>query len=63
MTESREERQERILGELREATREAAGVLKDLTRALAEAKGLGDKYASEVFAPELAKIEIGRAHV
>lgn len=43
--ESPEARSERILAELRDATREAAGVLKDLKAAQAEARKQVDEYA------------------
>lgn len=42
--ESPEERSERIRDELREATREAAGVLKDLQAAAKEARAQADDY-------------------
>lgn len=42
--ETPEERSERILAELREATREAAGVLKDLQAAAKEARAQADDY-------------------
>lgn len=44
--ESAEARAERITRELRAATVEAAGVLKDLTTALAGARKMADQYAA-----------------
>lgn len=43
--ESPEARAERILGELRDATREAAGVAKDLERVIKSARERVDEYA------------------
>lgn len=53
--ESPEARAERILAELREATREAAGVLKDLARAQAEAHRQVEDYAHDEVERALAK--------
>lgn len=47
MSESREDRAERIVAELRAVTSEAAGTLKDLTRAMKEAREHIDAYAMD----------------
>lgn len=51
--ESREDRAERLTAELRAATSEAAGVLKDLTRMMREARAQVDEYAAERVAAQL----------
>lgn len=53
--ESPEARAERITAELREATREAAGILKDLAAAMREARAQADGYAHDVVESTLAK--------
>jgi hypothetical protein len=45
-SETSAERGERIVAELREATAEAAGVLKDLTATLGKARAMIDQYAA-----------------